>query len=119
MAQGDMSNEEVAVKIVREALDAWAKGDFARAGTLCGGAPAKMLTERYGHVRPVRIISIGQPEKIDFAEPRFWVPCQYEIERDGQSEITNQKFAALIVNGRPGRWYVNILNTWPSASRSQ
>jgi hypothetical protein len=119
MAQGDMSNEEVAVKIVREALDAWAKGDFARAGKLCGGAPRRMLAEAYGHVRPVRIISIGQPEKIDFGEPRFWVPCQYEIERDGQTEITNQKFAALIVNGRPGRWYVNILNTWPSPSRSQ
>jgi len=119
MAQDDMSNEEVAVKIVREALDAWAKGDFARAGKLCGGAPAKMLTERYGHVRPVRIISIGQPEKIDFGEPRFWVPCQYEIKRDGQPEVTNQKFAALIVDGRPGRWYVNILNTWPTASSSQ
>jgi len=119
MAQGDMSNEEVAVKIVREALDAWAKGDFAKAGKLCGGAPRRMLAEAYGHVRPVRIISIGPPEKIDFGEPRFWVPCQYEIERDGQPEITNQKFAALIVDGRPGRWYVNILNTWPSASRSQ
>lgn len=119
MAQGDMSNEEVAVRIVREALGAWAKGDFAKAGKLCGGAPTKMLTERYGHVRPVRIISIGQPEKIDFGEPRFWIPCQYEIERNGQPEITNQKFAALIVDGRPGRWYVNILNTWPSASSSQ
>jgi len=111
MAQGDMSNEEVAVKIVREALDAWAKGDFAKAGKLCGGAPRHMLAQAYAHVRPVRIISIGQPEKIHIATPRFWVPCQYEIERDGQLEITNQKFAALTVNGRPGRWYVNIIHT--------
>ncbi len=111
MAQGDMSNEEVAVKIVREALDAWAKGDYAEAGKLCGGAPRHMLAEAYAHVRPVRIISIGQPEKIGIATPRFWVPCQYEIERDGQLEITNQKFAALTVNGRPGRWYVAIWHT--------
>ncbi len=111
MAQGDMSNEEVAVKIVREALDAWAKGDFAKAGKLCGGAPRRMLAEAYAHVRPVRIISIGQPEKIDIATPRFWVPCEYEIKRDGQLEITNQKFVALTVNGRPGRWYVAIWHT--------
>ncbi|MHC4371990.1 MAG: hypothetical protein ACYSW8_30665 [Planctomycetota bacterium] len=108
MAQGDMSNEEVAVKIVREALEAWAKGDFAKAGKLCGGAPRRMLAEAYAHVRPVRIISIGQPEKIHVATPRFWVPCEYEIKRDGKLEITNQKFAALTVNGRPGRWYVAI-----------
>ncbi len=111
MAQGDMSNEEVAVEICRQALEAWAKGDFAKAGKLCGGAPRHMLAEAYAHVRPVRIISIGQPEKIHIATPRFWVPCQYEIERDGQLEITNQKFAALTVNGRPGRWYVNIIHT--------
>ncbi|HCO92495.1 MAG TPA: hypothetical protein DIU00_00850 [Phycisphaerales bacterium] len=111
MAQGDMSNEEVAVKIIREALDAWAKGDFAKAGKLCGGAPRRMLAEAYSHVRPVRIISIGEPEKIDFGTPRFWVPCQYEIKRDGQLEITNQKLAALTVNGSPGRWYVSIWHT--------
>jgi hypothetical protein len=111
MAQGDMSNEEVAVEICRQALEAWAKGDYVEAGKLFGGAPRHMLAEAYAHVRPVRIISIGQPEKIHIATPRFWVPCQYEIERDGQLEITNQKFAALTVNGRPGRWYVNIIHT--------
>jgi hypothetical protein len=110
MVQGNMSDEEIAVKVVREALNAWAKGDFARAGKLCGGAPRRML-EAYAHVRPVRIISIGKPEKIDIATPRYWVPCEYEIKRDGQLEITNQKFGAFTVNGRPGRWYVVIWHT--------
>ncbi|MHC4330439.1 MAG: hypothetical protein ACYSWW_20220 [Planctomycetota bacterium] len=110
MAQGDMSNEEVAVKIVREALDAWAKGDFAKAGKLCGGAPRRMLAEAYAHVRPVRIISIGQPEKIHIATPRFKVPCQYEVERDGQTKVITQELAVFAVNGRPGRWYVFILH---------
>jgi hypothetical protein len=110
MAQGDMSNEEIAVKVVHEALNAWAEGDFAKAGRLCGGAPRQML-EAYAHVRPVRIISIGKPEKIDIAIPRYWVPCEYEIKRDGKLEITNLKLGAFTVNGRPGRWYVVIMHT--------
>lgn len=109
MAQGDLSNEELAVKIVREALEAWAQGGYARTGKLCGGAPRRMLTERYGHLRPGRIISIGQPEPIDYTPPRYWVPCEYEVERDGRTEITNQKLGVFGVNGRPGRWYVCLL----------
>jgi len=108
MAQGDMTDEEVAVEILRQALDAWAQGDYVKAGKLCGGAPRRMLTERYGHVRPVRIISIGQPERAEHM-PKFKVPCQYEVERDGQTEVTSQEFGVFAVNGCPGRWYVFIL----------
>lgn len=108
MAQGDMTDEQVAVEIVREALDAWAQGDYARAGKLCGGAPRRMLTER-DNLRPVRIISIGQPERAEHM-PRFKVPCEYEVERDGQTEVTSQEFGVFAVNGRPGRWYVCILH---------
>ncbi len=110
MAQGDMTDEEVAVEIVRQALDAWAQGDYAKAGKLCGGAPTKMLTERCGHVRPVRIISIGQPERAEHM-PKFKVPCQYEIERNGRTEVVDQWFGAFAVNGCPGRWYVFMLHT--------
>jgi hypothetical protein len=110
MPQGDLSDEEIAVKVVREALEAWAKGDFARAGKLCGGAPRRML-DAYSHVRPVRIISLGKPEKLDIAIPRYWVPCEVEVRRDGQLEIISGKFGAFTVNGRPGRWYVVIMHT--------
>jgi hypothetical protein len=110
MAQGNLSDEEIAVKVVREALNAWAEGDFARAGKLCGGAPRRML-EAYAHVRPVRIISVGKPEKLDIAIPRYWVPCEVEVRRDSKLEIINQKFGAFTVNGRPGRWYVVIMHT--------
>ncbi len=111
MAQGDMTNEEAAVEVLRQMLEAWAQGDYAKAGNLCGGAPAEMLTERYGHLRPVRILSIGQPAPIRYISPRFRIPCQYEIERDGQTEVTSQEFLVSAVNGRPGRWYVFILHT--------
>jgi hypothetical protein len=109
MAQGDMTDEEVAVEVLRQALEAWAQGDYARAGKLCGGAPTQLLTERYAHLRPVRVISIGQPQRAEHM-PRFKVPCQYEIERNGQREVTSQAFGVFAVNGHPGRWYVFILH---------
>jgi Carboxypeptidase regulatory-like domain len=120
MAQGDMTDEEVAVEILRQALDAWAQGDYAKAGKLCGGAPKEMLAEHCAHVRPVRTISIGQPERAEHM-PRFRVPCQYEVERNGQTQIVDTEVGVFAVNGRPGRWYVYILpavsNPSPNAIR--
>ena len=110
MAAGNLSGEEIAVKIVREALEAWAEGDYAKAGTLCGGATRRMLTEAYAHLRPERVISIGEPERLDITPPRYWVPCEYEIERDGEREVVTRKFGVWRVNGRPGRRYVFILH---------
>lgn len=109
MAQDNMSDEEIAVKVVHEALTAWTKGDFARAGKLCGGAPRRML-EAFSHVRPVRVISFGKPERLDIATPRYWVPCECEIKRDGKLEMTNLKFGAFTVDGRPRRWYMEIMH---------
>ncbi len=117
MAQGDMTDEEVAAEALRQALDAWTQGDYARAGELCGGVPVEMFTERCRDARPARVISIGQPEPIKFISPRFRVPCEYEVERDGQLEVANVTLGVFAVNGRPGRWYVSILNlsSMPSA----
>ncbi len=119
MAQGDMTDEEAAAEVLRQMLEAWAQGDYATAGNLCGGAPVEMLSERYVHLRPVRILSIGQPAPIRYISPRYRVPCQYEVERDGQTEVTSQEFRVFSVNGRPGRWYVFIPHTTPIPSRDK
>jgi len=107
MGQGDMTNDEVAVEVLRQALEAWAQGDYAQAGKLCGGAPRELLAGRFGHLRPVRIISIGEPQWAEHM-PRCRVHCKYEIERDGQTEVTSQTFCVFAVDGRPGRWYVSF-----------
>lgn len=119
MAQGDMTNDKAAVEVLRQMLEAWAQGDYARAGNLCGGAPVEMLSESFSHLRPVRILSIGKPAPIRYISPRYRVPCQYEVERDGQTEVTSQEFRVFSVNGRPGRWYVFILHTTPIPSRDK
>jgi hypothetical protein len=115
MAQGDMNDVEIASQIVRKALEAWIAEDYTQAGNLFGGAPPELLTERYPHLRPVTIISIGQPVPIEYRKPWFTVPCKYEVvrynkenARFGQIETIEQTLEALAVDGQPGRWYVSI-----------
>jgi len=115
MAQGDMSDEDVASQIVRKALEAWSAGDYAQAGNLFGGASAESLTKLYPHLRPISIISIGQPVPVEYRKPWFMVPCKYEVIRYSENNVRSRKIetieqtlSALAVDGQPGRWYVSI-----------
>ena len=111
MAQGDMSDEQVASRLVREALEAWAAGDYTKAGILFGGAPPELLTERFGHLQPVSVALVGQPAPVEYRKPWFQVPCRYEVVRDGRIEGIEWIFNAIAVDGQPGRWYVSIERT--------
>lgn len=107
MAQGDMGDQEVASKIVRESLRAWAVGDYVKAGKLFGGAPPELFTERYVHLQPVSIISIGRPVSVQYIKPLFKVKCEYDAEHDGEIKTIKLTFDVLAVDGQPGRWYVS------------
>jgi hypothetical protein len=108
MGQGDMTEKEVAAEVVRQALEAWAQRDYAKAGKLFGGLPPEWFT-RLDDLRPVRIISIGEAEPIDDEDrPPYCVQCQYESERNGQKRITTLELAVPDVDGQPGRWHVSI-----------
>jgi hypothetical protein len=115
MAQDDMSDEEAASQIVRRALEAWAAEDYDQASNLFGGAPAELLTEHYPNLRPISIISIGQPVPVEYRKSWFMVPCKYEVVRYKENarfgqiiEIIEPTLHALAVDGQPGRWYVSI-----------
>ncbi|MBA7543272.1 hypothetical protein ES705_35602 [subsurface metagenome] len=109
LAQADMSNEETASETLRQALEAWAATDYARAGKLFGGAPPELLlTEQYSSLQPINIISIGRPEPVQYVKPAFWVKCTYEVEHDGQVKTISPTFGVTTVNGQPGRWYVRF-----------
>lgn len=110
MARGDMPPEVFAVEIVHAALTAWAAGDYARASTLCGGAPAELLTERLKDMQPVGPISIGKPEPIHSMSSDFRVPCQYEVEHEGQLEVVSPTLGVFAVSGHPGRWHISMLH---------
>jgi hypothetical protein len=108
MAQGDKTGKEVAVEVVRQALEAWAQGDYARAGKLFGGVPPQWFAKS-GDLRPVRIISVGEAQENREWAP-YWVACQYEVERDGRRSTITGDLAIRSVAGQPGRWYVSVLS---------
>ncbi len=110
MARGNMPPEKFAVEIVRAALDAWAKGDFAKASKLCGGVEARLLTERFKDMQPVGRISIGKPEPINSMSSEFNVSCRYKVEREGQREAVSPTLGVFTISGHPGRWHVSILH---------
>jgi hypothetical protein len=109
LAQADMSDEEAASETLRQALEAWAAADYARAGKLFGGAPPELLLkENYSGLQPINIISIGQPVPVRYIKPAFNVKCTYEVEHDGQVKTVSPTFGVTAVNGQPGRWYVRF-----------
>jgi hypothetical protein len=106
MAQGDMTEEEVALKVVRQALEAWARGDYAKAGKLFGGVPPRLFTER-AHLRPARIISVERLDPLEDDSPPFWIACRYRSERDEPTKERILKLVVVDVDGQPGRWHVS------------
>jgi len=108
IAQGDLSDEEVAVKIVREALAAEIAADHAKVGKLFGGAPPGFFGKCLRGARPTRVISVGQPVPVRYRKPWFRVPCKFEVEQGGEKKILEMKLHVLAVDGQPGRWYLSI-----------
>ncbi len=108
MAQGDMTVKEVAVEVVRQALDAWAQGDYTKAGNLFGGVPPQWFA-RFEDRRPVRILSIGTAEPLQEDDrPPYLVRCQYETERNGRKRTVTLGLVVPDVDGQPGRWHVSV-----------
>ncbi len=110
MAQDGMTEKEVAVEVARQALDAWAQGDYTRAGKLFGGVPPEWFG-KFDDICPVHIISIGEAEPIeDEDRPPYQVRCQYETERNGRKWIITLRLVVPDVDGQPGRWHASIFS---------
>lgn len=106
LAQGDLSDSEIAKKVVREFFEAWMANDYDKAGILMSGVSASMLEERMGNMNIVRIISMGEP--VPHAQTgSLRVPCKIELERDGQTQILEPQGPFVRqVDGDPERWTI-------------
>jgi hypothetical protein len=107
MAQGDLSNEEVASQLIRLALEAWAADDYDTAGLLFGGAPKAFFVLRASE-KPIGDIVIGEPEwmPLEPNRPRFGFECRYAAERGGRRATFRTVYCVTTVAGQPGRWFV-------------
>ena len=106
LARGDLTDDEIAIEVIRQFLEALIARDYAKAGRLFSGVPAERMQKTYGRMKFLRIVSIGQPTK-DELTGQFKVPCKIEIERDGQVTIWEPEHSYVRpVHGQPERWEI-------------
>ena len=109
LVQGNLTDKEIAVKVVREFYEALIAKDYAKAGQLYGGVPADKMRERWEKMNVVRIISIGEP--IPHPTPGvggFQVHCEIEIEKDGVKSILKPYGPGVRpVRGQSHRWNIH------------
>ena len=106
MIQGDLTDTEIAVEVIRQFLQALIEEDYAEAGRLWGGVPADRMKKAYGQIRFIRIISIGEP----IPRPEMgglYVPCTVEIEENGKIIQWHPEHSYVRqVHDQPGRWEI-------------
>ena len=106
LAQGDLSDEEIAVKVVREFLEALIAKDYAKASKLYQGIPVPVLEKNLANKSFVRIISIGKPTPSD-RNNSLRVSCTYELEVHGKkSEVQSHPYVRPVF-GQPDHWTID------------
>lgn len=108
MVQGNLTDEEVAVEVVRRFFEALIAADYAKAGTYFEGVPAQKMQELFSPIKIVRIVSVGPagPHPIP-ATKGLAVPCTVETLKDGQlSEWKLDGVGVRQVFNQPGRWTI-------------
>jgi hypothetical protein len=109
LEQGDLSDKEIAVKVVHQFYEALIAKDYAKAGQIYSGVPATKMQERWQNVNVLRIVSISEP--IPHPGPRvggFQVHCEIEIEKDGVKSILKPHGPGVRpVHGQSHRWNIH------------
>jgi hypothetical protein len=110
LAQGNLTDKEIAVKVVREFFEALIAKDYVKAGQLWGGFSAATVEQGWGKSNFVRIISIGEPvsdpNHSKIHPNRCIIPCTIETLTDGKlcSKEVNARVTQVL--GRRDRWMV-------------
>ncbi len=108
LAQGNLSDEEIAVEVARQFFQALIAADYAKAGKLLEGIPADKIKQGFGDRKFLRIISIGPagPHPIP-ATGGLVVPCTIEVEKAGKKSLWKlERLGVRQVFNQPGRWTI-------------
>jgi hypothetical protein len=104
--QGNLTDNQVAIELVRQFLEALIAQDYDKAGRLFGGTPGERMKQTYSKVKFIKIISIGDPVPHSLTGGLF-VPCKIEIEKDGKvSDWAPEHSYVRKVHGQTERWEI-------------
>lgn len=112
LEQGNLSDKEVATKVVREFLEALIVKDYVKAAQISGMPSPEKIEQGWGKLKIVRIVSIDEPTLP--TEPSKLFPnlqrvlCTIEMKYDGKGVRQQLKwFEVRPVLGRRERWGFN------------
>ena len=109
LEKGDLTDNEIAVKVVRKCLEATIAQDYNEVSRLIEGDPGdtiEIFIEEELRARLVRVISTGQPEPHEIYKHILYVPCEIEVENEEKGNwAVNIMSQAQAIDYQPGcRW---------------
>jgi hypothetical protein len=108
LAKGDMTDNQVAVAVVRQFFEAIGAKDYAKAGRLYEGIPAEKVKQIVGQADRVQIVSLGEPTPHARPETQFLsVPFEVELETGGTKSIKKGTAYVRPVYNHPDHWTIN------------
>jgi hypothetical protein len=107
LPQGNLSDEEIAVEVVRQFLEALIARNYADASKLLPAVSADKIKEMFGEINIIRIVSMGKPIPLSETN-RFRVPFEVEVEIEGKKSLLKKQGPSVQhLAGQPGRWAIN------------
>ncbi len=112
LEKGDLTNDEIAAKVVRECLEATIAQDYEEVSRLMEGDPGdsfEVFVEATFGAKITRVISIGQSKPHERWQIILCVPCEIEVrDEEGQLSTVNIIATAKPIGYQPGRrWIVH------------
>jgi len=105
LAQGNLSDEEIAVEVVRQFLDALIAKDYDKASKLFLGMPADRIKTIFDELNMIRIASIGEPI-LHSGTNRLSVPYEVEVEMEGKTTLWKKQPFVQQMPNQSGRWVI-------------
>jgi hypothetical protein len=111
LAQGDMTDEEIATEVTRQFLRAAIAKDWNKAGQLFCGMPGFMVEKVLG-VNVLKIISVGPAHRDPDPDSNAMISsCKGIFELGGQYYEADSKGYMVPVSDQPGRWIICRITT--------
>ena len=105
LAKGDLTDDEIAKKVVREFFQALIAKDYKKAGLIYGGIPEQKMKESFGRVEFFRIVEVGTPAAGVHPDPTaLQVPVKVEWGVEGVKSIRQFKPYVRPVHSQRARW---------------
>lgn len=108
LAQGNMTDEQVAVEVGRKFFEAIRDKDLDKAGLMWSGVPGSIIEKMFMGANVVKIISVGQSRPDPDPDSTSMIgSCKALLEFDGESyELEADKIFVRRVSTQPDRWTI-------------